>query len=210
MAALGVASFALSFGVSSMVSPSGTGTEQAEGTDAPAVLPPEVVAGTMNEIAPRSKQVEELVRELRYKLAQVMRRERELNNREKRLQMTQDMLVRQTEELETLRASMATSIVPLKAAQADLQRTRITIGEHEQANIAWTATMYDKMDATAAGQTITEMCAGGQTEYAVKLLRHMKERQAASVLAEITDKTLVGRLTELLNRVDIESEQEEG
>jgi len=64
------------------------------------------------------------------------------------------------------------------------------------------------MDVGEASQTIVEMCGANQIEDAVKLLLYMNERQAAKMLAEMSNKPLAAELSLLMKRVVEQPEQQ--
>jgi len=200
---LGISSFALSFGSSVMFNKpqAAEADTQTDQTGEPSILPVELVAGTVGELSPRAEQLESLVRELRFKIEDHNQRERKLLERERRLEMTQEILEQQIREIEGLRVQLTAAIGPLKDAKAQLESTRILVSRQEEEKFRRLAAMYDKMDVTQASQTITEMCASGQENDAAKLLLYMGERQSAKAIAEIADKALAAHLSLLMKRV---------
>ena len=203
MAILGIGSFAASFGFSVMFNKpqAAAGDTPTNLAGQPSVLPVDLVAGTLGELSPRGRQLESLVRELRFKIEDYDRRERTLLQRERRLEMTQEILEQQIREIEALRVQLTAAVGPLKDAKAQLESTRVLVDQQEQAKFRRLAAMYDKMDVAQASQTITEMCSSGQQNDAAKLLLYMGERQAAKAIAEIPDKAMAAQLSLLKKRV---------
>ena len=203
MAILGIGSFAASFGFSVMFNKpqAAAGDTSTNLAGQPSVLPVDLVAGTLGELSPRGRQLESLVRELRFKIEDYDRRERTLLQRERRLEMTQEILEQQIREIEALRVQLTAAVGPLKDAKAQLESTRVLVDQQEQAKFRRLAAMYDKMDVAQASQTITEMCSSGQQNDAAKLLLYMGERQAAKAIAEIPDKAMAAQLSLLMKRV---------
>jgi len=203
LAILGIGSFALSFGFSVMFNKpqAAEADTRADQTGEPSILPMELVAGTVGELNPRAQQLESLVRELRFKIEDHNHRERQLLERERRLEMTQEILEEQIREIEGLRVQLTAAVGPLKDAKAQLESTRVLISRQEEEKFRRLAAMYDKMDVTQASRTIAEMCASGQESDAAKLLLYMSERQSAKAIAEITDKALAAQLSLLMKHM---------
>lgn len=203
---LGGGVFAASFGLSQYLKAPTPATAEAgptppgaaagaPSTDAPAV-PSEAEQGFRIE----EKHLYDLVKEVRQKVADCQKREQELAEEEKRLQMSRGLLAKEAQDLETLRLQLTASVTRLKEAQAKSDKSRILIEREEAVNLKRVAAMYDKMDSAAGGRILEGMCTNQQEADAVKILRYMSERSAAKVLAEITDKGVAGRLTEQLKR----------
>lgn len=197
LAILGIGSFAGSFGLSVTLNKGKASTEaaQAQRPSETSILPAELIAGTVGQLNPRAQQAESLVQELRFKIDEYHRRERELLKRERRLEMTQEILEQQIREIERLQIQLTSAIGPLRDAKASLESTRINVSQQEEEKFLHLAAIYDKMDVAQASQTIMEMCQAGQETDAVKLLLYMSERQAAKALAEIPDKAVAAQLS---------------
>jgi hypothetical protein len=158
------------------------------------------------------KQLKSLVYEVREKINDYENKERELEVRESRLQMTQDTLKKDIETLNQLRVELATMVANLKEQKNQLQATRIAITKSEKANLTAIATTYDKMDAVGASKIISSMCSkqlesgkpeGGGIDDAVKIMFYMNERSRGKLLAEIvsTEPKLAAILCQRLKRV---------
>lgn len=203
LAVLGIGSFAASFGLSTRLHKpeAPAGAVQASQPGETSILPPELIAGTLSELSPRAQQTESLVQELRSKIDEYSRRDRQLLGRERRLEMTQEILEQQIREIERLQIQLAAAIGPLKDAKAALESTRINVTRQEEEKFREMAAKYDVMDATEASLTIAAMCETEQIFDAAKLLLYMSERQSAKLMAAMPDKTLVAKLTDLMMRV---------
>jgi small-conductance mechanosensitive channel len=158
------------------------------------------------------KQLKSLVYEVREKINDYENKEKELEVRESRLQMTQDTLKKDIETLNQLRVELATMVTNLKEQKNQLLATRTTIAKEEKANLTAIATTYDKMDPAGAGKIITSMCTkqlesgkadGGNIDDAVKILFYMNERSKGKLLAEIvsTEPKLAAALCQRLKKV---------
>lgn len=158
------------------------------------------------------KQLKSLVYEVREKINDYENKERELEVRESRLQITQDTLKKDIETLNQLRVELATMVANLKEQKNQLLATRTTIAKDEKVNLTAIATTYDKMDPAGAGKIIISMCTkqlasgkteGGDIDDAVKILFYMNERSKGKLLGEIvsTEPKLAAVLCERLKKV---------
>jgi flagellar motility protein MotE (MotC chaperone) len=147
------------------------------------------------------KQLFELIREVRQKVHDYQKRQEELDEQDRRLQVTRQLIERESQDLENLRVQVAASVARLKEAQADIEKTRTAIAKDEEVNLRRVATVYDKMDAAAATRILEGMCANKQEGDAAKILHFMSERSVAKVLAEFTDKNAAAKLCDQLKRI---------
>jgi hypothetical protein len=158
------------------------------------------------------KQLKSLVYEVREKINDYETKERELEVRESRFQMTQDTLKKDIETLNQLRVELATMVANLKEQKTQLLATRTTIAKSEKANLTSIALTYDKMDPAGASKIISSMCTkqlesgkteGGNIDDAVKILFYMNERSKGKLLGEIvsTEPKLAALLCQRLKKV---------
>jgi flagellar motility protein MotE (MotC chaperone) len=158
------------------------------------------------------KQLKGLVYEVREKINDYEMKEKELELRESRFQMTQDTLKKDIETLNQLRTEVATMVASLKEQKSQLMATRTSITRSEKTNLTAIATTYDKMDPAGAAKIISSMCSkqfesgkteGGSMDDAVKILFYMNERSKGKLLAEIvtTEPKLAAVLCQRLKRV---------
>ena len=158
------------------------------------------------------RQLKNLVYEVREKINDYENKERELEVRESRLQMTQDTLKKDIETLNQLRVELAAMVANLKEQKSQLLAARTAITRSEKANLTTIAATYDKMDPAGASKIINSMCArqlesgkaeGGSIDDAVKILFYMNERSKGKVLAEIvsTEPKLAAALCQRLKKV---------
>jgi flagellar motility protein MotE (MotC chaperone) len=140
------------------------------------------------------KQLKNLVYEVHEKINDYENKEKELELREARLQMTQETLKKDIDELNRLRVELAALVTNLKEQRSRLLETRAEIAKSEKANFTSIAATYDKMDPASASKIISSMCAkqmesgrlqGGPVDDAVKILFYMTERTKAKLLAEM-------------------------
>ena len=204
LALAGIA-FGLSFGLSwwtgrGAAPKAATGAEvkkAAASRDGTPTLPP------LPEAVPSvdEKHLYDLIKEVRDKTEECRKRELALVQQEQRLQMTKDLLTKQTQELEALRLQVNTAVTRLKDVQADLDKNRIAIAADETKNLKRTAAVYDRMEPAAGSQILQSMCTNNQSPDAVKILYYMSERSVAKLLAEMPDKKLAASLVEQLKHV---------
>jgi hypothetical protein len=146
------------------------------------------------------QQLKNLVLDVRQKMQEYNDRLQALGVRERRLQLTQDMLKKDIENLNTLRIELASTIASLKTEREKLQKSRLEIDQTEKTNLVSLAASYDKMDVTGASKILTNLCAAqdpseiqaiesghtaGSFDDAVKILHYMTERTKAKLLAEL-------------------------
>ena len=135
------------------------------------------------------RQLKSLVYEIREKIQEYDRKLHDLEEREQRLQTAQDTSKKDVEELNNLRIELASTITILKNEQDKLQKSRLEIAQTEQKNLMSIALTYDKMDATSAGEILTNISQSqnAAADDAVKILYYMSERTKAKVLASIAE-----------------------
>ena len=167
-------------------------------------LPPG--ASDLVAIQPKESTLNELVKELRYKIEQCKKRQSELEKHEKRKAMAEAALKDDAEKLENLRMQLVMPLTRLQDKIAELERTRIRISTQEKSEIQKTAAIYEKMDAASSSQILVEMCSNNE-EDAVKIIYYMSERSAAKCLAEISnsDKVLAAKLSQKIKVINEES-----
>jgi hypothetical protein len=158
------------------------------------------------------KQLKSLIYEVREKINDYEIKEKELELREARIQMTQDTLKKDIEALNQLRVELASMTANLKEQKSQLLATRVSIASSEKTNLTAIATTYDKMDPAGAAKIISSMCTkqlesgkieGGNIDDAVKILFYMNERSKGKLLSEIvsTEPKLAAVLCQRLKKV---------
>ena len=166
---------------------------------------PQPQAGAIATSGPMTKamteqQLENLVLDVREKMQEYNNRLQALAVRERRLQVTQDVLKEDIENLENLRIELTSIIANFKSEQDRLLKSRLEIAQAEKTNLVSLAASYDKMDVTGASKIMTNLCAAQNTsktqaivagnvsssfDDAVKILHYMTERTKAKLLAEL-------------------------
>ncbi len=175
------------------------------------------VSGPMTK-AMTEQQLKNLVLDVREKMQEYNNRLQVLGVRERRLQMTQDVLKEDIENLNTLRIELTSIIANLKSERDKLLKSRLEIGQTEKTNLVSIAATYDKMDVTGASKIFTNMCAAQDTskmqaieagnvsssfDDAVKILHYMTERTKAKLLAELatSEPALAAALCQRLKQI---------
>lgn len=135
------------------------------------------------------RQLKSLVYEVREKIQEYDRKLHDLEVWEQRLRTAQDTSKKDAEELNNLRIELASTITILKSERDKLQKSRLEIAQTEQKNLISIALAYDKMDATSAGQILTNISQAkdATADDAVKILYYMSDRTKAKVLASIAE-----------------------
>jgi hypothetical protein len=164
------------------------------------------------------QELKNLIQDIRGKIQEYNNKLQALGVRERRLQLTQDMLKKDIEDLNSLRIELASAIANLKNERDKLIKSRLQIDETEKANLVSIAATYDKMDVSGASKIVTNMCAaqilgkkpipeagsvGGSFDDAVKILYYMSERTKAKLLAELaaTEPALAAALCKRLKQI---------
>jgi flagellar motility protein MotE (MotC chaperone) len=145
-------------------------------------------------------QVDNLVKDLQVRLEDVRKRQLELDQREKRIRISQELLIKQAQELEALRMEMVAPLTSLKEARAVLAKEQLAVTELEKANLKRTAQIYEKMDAESSGRILSGMCESNQEDDAAKILHFMSDRSAGKLLATL-DSKLAARLCDKLKKI---------
>ncbi|HUT30682.1 MAG TPA: hypothetical protein VMX13_12880 [Sedimentisphaerales bacterium] len=164
---------------------------------------------------------EQQLRSLVYEIQESMR---DYNNKlaglqteEQRLQIAHEMLKKDIDNLNNLRAELASMVASLKSERDKLLKSRLEVGKAERANLVSIAATYDKMDVSSAGKILSSMCSsedaqskkgmmGGSNsdvDGAVRILYYMAEKTKAKVLAELVNSQprLAATLCERLKQV---------
>ena len=81
---------------------------------------------------------------------------------------------------------------------SDLEKNVVQLEGLEQGNLKKIADMYDSMAPESAAKILQQLAETGKMDTAVKMLGLMKERQAAKVLAELSDPALAAQLLDKL------------
>jgi hypothetical protein len=146
------------------------------------------------------QQLKNLILEVRGKIQDYNNKLQALGVRERRLQLSQDMLKKDIENLNGLRIELASTVANLKSERDKLLKSRLKIDQTEKTNLVSIAATYDKMDVSGASKILTNMCAAqdtsktkeietgnvsGSFDDAVKILYYMGDRTKAKLLAEL-------------------------
>ena len=164
------------------------------------------------------QQLRNLVQDVQGKMQEYNNRLQALAVRERRLQVTQDVLKEDIESLNSLRVELASTITNLKSERDKLLKSRLEIDRTEKDNLVLIAATYDKMDVTGASKIMTNLCAaqnsgemqsveagnaGKSFDDAVKILYYMTERTKAKLLAEVaaSEPALAATLCQRLKQI---------
>ncbi len=196
VAALAALSFAIAMGASYMLSAI---PQKATAQQAPAS--PDANEAPPVKLSLQEKDLDELVRNLRQRIADCRAQTQQLNEREKHIRIVQDQLARQAQELEDLRVKAATALAALRQEKAAMEAERVKIEVEDRVNLKKTAAIYEKMDAAAGGKILTDMCGQNNEDAVVRILYYMSERSAAKTIESFEDKKLAARLCDKIKRV---------
>ncbi len=205
LAAIAIVGFGVSYlasnwfgGSEKPVPQTASGQEQQADVFAQMVMPES--AGPI-AIAKRENQLMGLIKEVRLKVSDYKKMNKELEKRERRIQMAGEALKKQAKELEALRMQLVLPLTRMRETIAEMENTRIRIAKEENVNMKHIAQVCEKMDSTSSSQMLTGMCRNNQEDDAVKILYFMSKRSAGKLLSEITDKALAARLCGKLKKV---------
>jgi flagellar motility protein MotE (MotC chaperone) len=176
-----------------------------------AALRPAYNAGT--------EEIARMTGELRTRLAAVREREEQLAARKKQIELIQEDIRGERSALDELRTQTKSELDALNEAiqgvekqRGNLEEERQKIGKttqemegrivqlqkDEHDNLKKMSGMYNSMAPESAAKILQNLADTGKMETAVKVLSLMQERQAAKVLAELTDAGLAAQLIEKL------------
>jgi len=159
--------------------------------------------------AMKQRRLKNLIYEVREMADEYQARLRQLDVRRQRLQTAQELLEKDSEQLNNLRIELTSTVSRLKAEREKLKKSRIEISRSEKTNLVSIAATYDKMDAPSASKILTNMSkmqgAAGQSgiDDVVKILHNMTERTRAKLLAELvtTEPKLAASLCQRLKQI---------
>jgi len=198
VAGLAVVSFALAMG-SSLLLPGGApqvpseARANADDTDPNAVAPV--------KLSLQERDLDELVRNLRQRIADCRAQAQQLSEREKQISIVQDQLNRQAQELEDLRVKAAAALVALRQEKEAMEAEKVKITAEGRVNLKKTAAIYEKMDAIAGGKILADMCLESNEDSVVRILYYMSDRSAAKVIEALEDKKLAARLCDKIKHI---------
>jgi len=205
LVSLGVFSFAVAFVVSAWVAssspPQQAQAQQAETSEPQNALVRDLRDSGLVELKPREEELRELIKEVRHKIAVYRDKEHQLQEREKRIGMTEELLVKQTKELANLRVQLVAAMTALNDAQAEAEKNKIVMEAQELTNLSKIAAGYEKMDPAAAAEIMTQMCNNQQHEDVVRILYLMSEKRMSALVAEMKDRQLAATLIQQMKHV---------
>ena len=179
-------------------SPFATETHQAQGGPVQAAS---LMTAQPATLAMKERGLDTLIRELRQKMEDYKTKRKELEKREKRIEMAGESLKKQAKEVETLQAQLDAPLIRLRKAKAELEDAQVRVWQQEKANLKRTAGIYDKMDAVSSSEILADMCKNNQEDDAAKILRYMSERSAAKLLASMPDRAAAAKLCQRLKSI---------
>jgi flagellar motility protein MotE (MotC chaperone) len=165
--------------------------------------------------SPEAEQVAQLAAGLQKQAESLRVREAQVAQRQKNLELVVADIRNEQKKIDELRKQLSEELkavggkmeaVERRASETraqgeklteqakDLKRSLLDVSEAEKRRVKQMATMYDAMDAEAAAQTFQQMVDVGKLDMAVKILAHMRERQAARVLAQLPDNAVAVQL----------------
>jgi flagellar motility protein MotE (MotC chaperone) len=166
-----------------------------------------------------TEEIARMTSELRTRLAAVHEREEQLIARKKQVELIQEDIRGERTALDDLRTQARNELEALNDAiqgvekqrsNLDDERQKITkstqdmegrvvqLQKEEQDNLKKMSGMYNSMSPENAAKILQNLADTGKMDTAVKVLGLMQDRQAAKVLAQITDAGLAAQFIEKL------------
>ncbi|MGH7173158.1 MAG: hypothetical protein ACRELG_22990 [Gemmataceae bacterium] len=169
-----------------------------------------------------TEEIARMTTELRMRLAAVREREDQLTARKKQLDMLQEDIRGERTALDDLRTQVKNEMEALNEAIQGVEKKRGSLDEErqkiskstkemegrlvqlqkdEQDNLKKMSGMYNSMSPESAAKILQNLADTGKLDTAVKVLGLMQDRQAAKVLAELTDAGLAAQMVEKLKNL---------
>ena len=166
-----------------------------------------------------AEDIARMTNELRTRLTAVREREEQLTARKKQVELVHEDIRGERVALDELRAQVKSEMEALNDALQNVEKQHGTLEEERQkiskntqemearvlqlqkeehANLKKMSGMYNSMSPESAARILQNLADTGKMDTAVKVLSLMQERQAAKVLAELTDAGLAAQLVEKL------------
>ena len=199
---LAIASFTVAFLVTSMMSESGAPAPAASGDEKDNAQT--AALAKAEHLLPRGQQLEDLIRTVGQKIAEVDRRDRQLDEREKRLAVAQEALRKDAQALDSMRVQLASPLLRLKEMKAEIDNSRVIIRKTEAVNLKRMAKVYEKMPSEEGGKILAGMCRNNQIDDAAKILHLMSEKGAAKIFSAIPDEKINSELFNKLKAMSTE------
>jgi len=134
------------------------------------------------------KQLESMIFELREKMRDAGRREKELEVQEERLRAASEEIKGDLDKLNSLRTELAGTVAQIKQEREAMGKDALVITAAETAKLTQIASIHDKMDPASGATLLLNMVTNKRIDDAVQILNYMQERNAAKVLAEMVSK----------------------
>lgn len=171
---------------------------------------------------PGAEEIARMTNELRSRLAAVREREEQLTARKKQIELIHEDIRGERTALDELRTQVHNEMDALNEALQNVDKQRGTLEEErqkiskntqemesrvlqlqqeEQVNLKKMSGVYNSMTPDGAAKILQNLADTGKMDTAVKILGMMQERQAAKVLAELTDAGLAAQLVEKLKNL---------
>lgn len=168
---------------------------------------------------PGTEELARMTGELRSRLAAVREREEQLAARKKQIELIQEDIRGERTALDELRTQVKNEMEALNEAIQGVEKQRSSLDEErqkitkntqemesrvlqlqkeEQDNLKKMSGMYNSMSPENAAKILQSLADTGKMDTAVKVLGLMQDRQAAKVLAELSDAGLAAQLIEKL------------
>jgi flagellar motility protein MotE (MotC chaperone) len=134
------------------------------------------------------KQLESMIFELREKMKETSKREKDLQVQEERLRTASEEIKGDLDKLNSLRTELAATVAQIKQDREAMGKDAVTITAAETVKLQQIASIHDKMDPVSGATLLLSMVTNKRVDDAVQILNYMQERNAAKVLSEMVTK----------------------
>lgn len=152
------------------------------------------VADQKKQLEARQKQLDLIFQDIRTERSSIEDLRRELSNQLKAAEEERTALDRKLQEIQEQQQ------VTTKK-EKDLEKTLTSVQGTEEKNLKREAEIFGTMEPASAAKILQQMVKEDKLDTAVSLLGMMKERKAAQVLAELNDSSMATQLLEKLKRL---------
>jgi len=152
------------------------------------------VADQKKQLEARQKQLDLIFQDIRTERSSIEDLRRELSNQLKAVEEERASLDCKLQEIQDQQQ------VTVKK-EKDLEKTLTSVQGTEEKNLKREAEIFGSMEPASAAKIIQQMVKENKIDTAVSLMGMMKERKAAQVLAEISDSSIATQLLEKLKRL---------
>jgi flagellar motility protein MotE (MotC chaperone) len=151
----------------------------------------DAVKAREQHLTTRQKHLDLIFQDIRSEGAAVDELRKQVDAEMKVLQQKLEALEKKAADVDNRRQKASAEVKELKSTLSEVQNV-------EKDRVKQISSIYDTMEPESAAEILQTMVDTGKMDTAVKILSTMRERQAARVLAQLTDRTSVVQMLEKL------------